>query len=149
MGQKSFKVFKNSYYNVLKQVFALSRTAKHLDTLKEECPGIHTICVDVGNWNATREAVQRITPIHLLVNNAAVAIVEPALEASPENFDFLFSVNVKAVMNITQVVCKDLVKRNLRGSVVNVSSQASHRALKNHLTYASTKAALDMMTKVI
>ena len=82
------------------------------------------------------------------MNNAAAAVVEPALKAASENFDFLFNVNVKAVMNITQVVCKDLVKRNLRGSVVNISSQASQSALKNHLIYGSSKASLDMMTKV-
>ena len=52
-------------------------------------------------------------------------------------------------MNITQVVCNDLVKRNLKGSVVNLSSINGQRAFKNDLLYGSAKTALDMMTKVI
>ena len=93
--------------------------------------------------------IQKITPIQLLVNNAAVAIVGPALEAEEEDFDLIFNTNLKAVMNVTQVVCNDLVKRSMKGSVVNLSSIAGQRAFKDRLLYGSVKAGVDMMTKVI
>lgn len=131
------------------EVFVLSRTASHLESLKSECPRLTTICVDLSDWTATREAVQKITPIHLLVNNAAAVVLEPFLEVAPETFDHLFNVNVKAVMNLSQVVAGDLVTRELRGSVVNISSQAGQRAIKDHTIYCSTKAALDMLTKMM
>ena len=105
--------------------------------------------MDLSNWQATREAVQKITPIHLLVNNAGIIIRVPALEAKEEDFDLLYNTNLKAVMNITQVVCNDLVDRGLKGSVVNLSSIAGQRAIKDRLLYGPPKAALDMMTKVI
>ena len=126
----------------------MSRTKHHLDTLKNECPQIQTICVDLADWNATQDAIKKITPIHLLVNNAAIAKCDPVLEATPEDFDRHFNVNVKAVMNVIQIVASDLVNRKLKGNIVNISSQAGQRALKNHLIYCSAKAALDMMTKV-
>jgi len=131
------------------QVFALSRTKSHLDTLKAECPAITTVCCDLANWDDARQAVSSLLPIHLLVNNAAMAKLGHTLEATPEDFDALFNVNVKALMNCTQVVGKDLVARNLKGSIVNISSQAGQRALGDHLIYCSTKAAVDMMTKVM
>ena len=93
--------------------------------------------------------IQKITPIQLLVNNAAILNICSALEAKEEDVDLVYNVNLKSVMNITQVVCNDLVKRDLKGSVVNLSSITGHRALKDFLVYGSAKAALDMMTKVI
>jgi hypothetical protein len=37
----------------------------------------------------------------------------------------LFAVNVKAVINVSQVVVEGMIKRKSGGSIVNVSSQAS------------------------
>ncbi|KAF2360999.1 NAD(P)-binding domain, partial [Trinorchestia longiramus] len=129
------------------QVFALSRTQASLDSLKAENPSIEIVCADVSDWSATREVVKKVTPIHLLVNNAAVASLSSVLEASPEDFDLLFNVNVKSIMNVTQVVASDLISRNMKGSIVNMSSQAGSRALENHLIYSATKAAVDSFTR--
>lgn len=37
----------------------------------------------------------------------------------------VFEVNVKAVLNISQVVAKNMVENGTHGSIVNISSQAS------------------------
>ncbi|KAA0187341.1 hypothetical protein HAZT_HAZT010878 [Hyalella azteca] len=129
------------------EVVALSRTQENLDSLKAENPSIEIICVDLADWNATREAVQKVTPIHLLVNNAAVALLAPVLEATPQEFDSSFNLNVKSILNVTQVVASDLVDRKLKGSIVNLSSQAAQRALKDHIVYCGTKAAVDAFTR--
>lgn len=131
------------------EVFALSKTLANLESLKQECPSINIICLDIGSWAEAREAVKKITPVHLLVNNAAYSEVAPFLEATPECFDKMFNVNVKAILNISQVVAGDLVARQLRGSIVNLSSQAGQRALQDHTVYCSAKGAVEMMTKVM
>ncbi|KAK3881068.1 hypothetical protein Pcinc_014465 [Petrolisthes cinctipes] len=131
------------------EVFALSKTEANLSSLKEECPSITTITIDMTNWEATREAVKKITPIHMLVNNAGTNILLPFLDATPESFDLMFNLNVKAVMNVSQIVASDLITRQLKGSIVSISSQAGQRAFKDHTVYCSTKGALDMMTKVM
>ena len=115
------------------QVFAIDKISENLDTLKSECPNINTICLDLSNWQETREAVQKILPIQFLVNNAAIGLLAPALEANQEDFDLIYNVNLKPVMNITQVVCNDLVKRDLKGSVVNMSSITGHMAFKDNM----------------
>lgn len=130
-------------------VVALSKTAANLESLKAECPSLTTVCVDLSDWDATREAVKKLTPIQLLVNNAAACELQPFLEAPPESFDKQFNVNVKALMNVSQVVAGDLIAKGQRGSIVNLSSQAGQRALGNHTIYCTTKAAVDMMTKMM
>jgi len=128
---------------------AVSRTEEDLISLKEECPSIETVCVDVGDWNETRVAIQKVLPIDALVNNAAIAEIHPMLEVTPESFDRQFNINVKAVVNVSQVVVEDLKRRNVGGSIVHVSSQASQAALDGHLVYCGTKGALDIMGKVM
>lgn len=131
------------------EVIALSKSSENLKKLISLDPKIKTICVDLQDWNATRKAVQSILPIDLLVNNAGVAKLSPFLNATPEEFDLTFNVNVKAIMNVSQVVAKNMIERKIRGSIINVSSQASHAALKDHAVYCSSKGAVDMLSKTM
>ena len=48
---------------------------------------------------------------------------------------------------IQQIVAKDLISRGLKGTIVNMSSQAGQRAMEDHILYGATKATLDHMTK--
>ncbi|CAG7731794.1 unnamed protein product, partial [Allacma fusca] len=130
-------------------VIALTKTQANLDSLKAECPSIETVCADVGNWDETREAVKSVLPIHALVNNAAIAEVAPFLQTTPESFDRQFNINVKSILNVSQVVAQDMIDRKAGGVIVQVSSQASQAALKDHVVYAGTKGALDIMAKIM
>lgn len=129
------------------EVYTVSRSEESLKSLEQQHPGIKTIPLDVSDWDKTRKVVEGLEPIHLLVNNAAIGVVTPVLEATEKQFDDVYSVNVKPIINITQAVAKGLITRKESGSVVNISSQASQRALPNHLIYGSSKAAVDMITK--
>lgn len=53
--------------------------------LKE--PAIQTVCIDLCDIEATLKTVESIGDIHLLVNNAGIAILGPFEEAKPEDFD--------------------------------------------------------------
>nr|XP_058902996.1 L-xylulose reductase isoform X2 [Kogia breviceps] len=68
------------------QVVAVSRTQADLDSLVRECPGVEPVCVDLGDWEATERALGGVGPVDLLVNNAAVALLQPFLEVTKEVF---------------------------------------------------------------
>lgn len=129
------------------QVFALSRTKVNLDSLVATDPRIQAVCIDLRDWDAIRKAVQSILPIDLLVNNAGVGYLLPFVDATLEQFDLTFDVNVKAVLNVSQIVAKNMIERKSGGGIVNVSSQAGQAALKDHAVYCASKGALDMLTK--
>ncbi|XP_008826501.1 L-xylulose reductase isoform X1 [Nannospalax galili] len=130
-------------------VVAVSRTRTDLDSLVRECPGVEPVCVDLGDWEATEKALGNVGPVDLLVNNAAVALLQPFLEVTKEACDTSFQVNFRAVIQVSQIVAKSMIARGVPGAIVNVSSQASQRALTNHSVYCSTKSALDMLTKMM
>ncbi|XP_004639521.1 L-xylulose reductase [Octodon degus] len=131
------------------RVVAVSRTQADLDSLVSECSGVEPVCVDLADWEATERALSSVGPVDLLVNNAGVALLQPFLEVTKEAYDMSFDVNLRAVIQVSQIVAKSMIARGVPGAIVNVSSQASQRALANHGVYCSTKGALDMLTKVM
>ncbi|KAJ0177187.1 hypothetical protein K1T71_007196 [Dendrolimus kikuchii] len=130
-------------------IVALSRTRSHLESLQSEYPSIDIVDVDIGDWEKTRKVVESLGHFDALVNNAAVAYCDPFLECSPETFDKTFDVNVKAVLNISQIVARKMVENKTHGTIVNLSSQASKAALKDHTIYSASKAALDAITRAM
>jgi|EP01047_Picozoa_sp_COSAG01_P046666 L-xylulose reductase len=128
-------------------VIALSRCEQDLRALQEEI-ACETICVDLEDSTATKAALAEIGRVDLLVNNAAIALNEPFFDVSVENFDKCFAVNVRSVMVVTQIIARGMATRG-SGSIVNVSSQSSFRALQDHTVYCATKGALDQMTRVV
>jgi D-sorbitol dehydrogenase (acceptor) len=85
--------------------------------------------------------------VNVLVNNAAIFDMAPILEADLNQFDRLFSINVRAMFVMMQGVAKSLVLRNEGGVIINFSSQAGRRgeALVSH--YCATKAAVISYTQ--
>ena len=69
------------------EVYGISRTQKHLDSLVAERPSIKTFSQDITKWNETKALVESLPTMDGLVNNAGTNILEPALEVSEESFD--------------------------------------------------------------
>ncbi|XP_030840291.1 L-xylulose reductase-like [Strongylocentrotus purpuratus] len=129
-------------------VTALTRSQADLDTLKQEVPGIETICLDVHDWDKTNEVLSPLPPFDLLVNSAGVSSGESCLEVSAEAYDNVMMINHRAILQITKIVAKGMIAKGEGGSIVNLSSIASLQGLTNHAVYASSKGALDSYTKV-
>lgn len=68
-------------------VYALSKSAQHLESLAKEEPGVKTVNVDLEDWDATRKVVEAIARIDLLVNNAGVNVLESFLDIQQDSFD--------------------------------------------------------------
>jgi NAD(P)-dependent dehydrogenase (short-subunit alcohol dehydrogenase family) len=130
------------------QVVALSRTEKDLQSLKEEI-ACDAIVAELADPDSARRAAEQAGKIDLLVNNAAIAILEPFLETTVEAWDKTMAVNLRAVMIVSQVVAKQMIERGVAGSIVNVSSMASFQALHAHAAYCASKAGLDQLTAVM
>lgn len=130
------------------EVVALSRTQDDLDALAEEIP-CKTIAVDLADAEATVKAAEEAGAIDLLVNNAGIAILESFLETSVEAFDKSMAVNVRAVMQVSQVVARGMIERGTGGVIVNVSSQSSMRAVQDHTSYCTSKGGLDQLTRMM
>jgi 2-deoxy-D-gluconate 3-dehydrogenase len=101
-----------------------------------------------GPRHAGRVAVEAWGGIDILVNNAGIAIVEPLLEMTAEDWDLVQSVNLRAPFLLAQVLVPGMIERRM-GKVINVSSQTSDIALVDHGAYAASKNGLNALSKVM
>lgn len=131
------------------EVYALSRTKSDLDSLVAEMPGIHPICADMLNLKDTVAALEALGGIQLLVNNAGFVVLESFLEVTEESYDKIMDINLKAALFLSQSIAKKMIAEGKGGSIVNISSQASQVALKDHTVYCASKGALDQLTRMM
>jgi L-xylulose reductase len=130
------------------QVVAVSRTQSDLDDLQQEID-CETIVADLGKAAEARQMAEQAGEVDLLVNNAAIAILEPFLETKVESWDTTMAINLRAAFIVSQAVAKRMIERGVAGSIVNVSSMSSFQALPDHAAYAASKAGLDQLSKVM
>ena len=84
------------------------------------------------------ETIKHFGKLDVLVNNAGVVIQDNVAEIKLSEFDRIFDINVRSVIVLTQLCIPHLEKT--KGNVVNVSSVAGLRAVRNVLTYCMSKA---------
>lgn len=92
-------------------------------------------------------ALDRFGPIHVLFNNAAVFDMAPLLDADERMYHRLFDVNVKGMFFVMQAVLRQMVDRGIKGSVINLASQAGRRGEALVAHYCATKAAVISYTQ--
>jgi L-xylulose reductase len=129
-------------------VIAISRTEADLLSLREAA-GCQILPADLANVEEARRAAEAAGTVDYLVNNAGISILQPFLEARVEDFDHIMAVNVRAVLVISQVIARNMIRNGIAGAIVNVSSQSSMRAVKDHTAYCTSKCALDQLTRMM
>lgn len=101
---------------------------------------------DVAAFDAAIVAADAQTPLHTLVNNAGVGFSAPLLEVTPEQFDRLMSINLRAVFFGIQAAARVMVPRGT-GSVVNLASTSGFTASTTPMVpYDTSKGAVRMLT---
>jgi NAD(P)-dependent dehydrogenase (short-subunit alcohol dehydrogenase family) len=101
-----------------------------------------------GPRAAAARALEAWGTIDILVNNAGIAIVNPILETTAEEWDLVQAVNLRAPFLLAQALAPRMIEQR-RGKIVNVSSQTSGVALTLHGAYAASKNGLNALTKVM
>ncbi|GMH18308.1 hypothetical protein Nepgr_020149 [Nepenthes gracilis] len=84
--------------------------------------------------------------LHVLVNNVATSIYKPTVDCSAEDFSTIVATNFESTFHLCQL-SHPLLKASGAGCIVNVSSLAGVVALRVSSAYASTKGAMNQLTK--
>lgn len=63
-------------------------------------------------------------------------------------FDKVIDINARGTLLVTKYASIGMIRAGRGGAIVNVSSQASLVGLAGHISYASSKGAVDAMTRV-
>ncbi|RAU22541.1 NADP-dependent 3-hydroxy acid dehydrogenase [Paramagnetospirillum kuznetsovii] len=123
------------------------RRQDRLDALKAELTTpAYAGPLDVRDRTAATSFIDNLPnefkKIDLLVNNAGLALgLEPAQNASLDDWETMIDTNLKGLMYMTRAVLPGMVERN-RGHVVNISSVAGTYPYPGGNMYGATKAAV-------
>jgi NAD(P)-dependent dehydrogenase (short-subunit alcohol dehydrogenase family) len=135
-------------------VVATVRSEENLEELEAEGRGERFVVrvVDVTDEDQVKELVSstvaRFGALNGIVNNAAVLIPGTILDASVEDYQKTFDVNVKGVFLGCKYAIPELLEAG-GGSIVNIGSVNSLGAEKLLTTYTASKGAVLMLTKAV
>jgi NAD(P)-dependent dehydrogenase (short-subunit alcohol dehydrogenase family) len=101
--------------------------------------------VDVSSPVAVAQAFASIEKVDVLVNSAGIANVGDILKVTVDDFDRVFSVNVKGTFLAMQAALP-LMLRQGGGAIVNLASTASKIGIADRFAYSMSKGAVYTMT---
>jgi len=134
------------------QVVATVHKKSSLPGLKVDNDNLVARVVDVADEQQVKDviafAVRTFGKLDGIVNNAGVLIPGTILDASVEDYQRTFDVNVKGVFLGSKYAIPELIKAG-GGSIVNFGSINSIGAEKLLATYTASKGAVLTLTKAI
>jgi L-xylulose reductase len=128
-------------------VYAAGRDAEKLTTLAAET-GARPIVFDLASEDEILAAVSGLDLWGVVNCSGFGGEIATPQDTDIAVFDKVMSVNARGSLLVIKHVTPGMIERGAGGSIVNVSSQASLVALSGHISYGSSKAALDNITRV-
>jgi NAD(P)-dependent dehydrogenase (short-subunit alcohol dehydrogenase family) len=141
------------------------RRVERLKTLRAEIEAdggdAHVVPLDVTDHDGIKSAVAHteteMGTIDILVNNSGVALTQRLTEVTPDDFDYIFDVNVRGAFFVAQEVAKRMIARSkgaapgtfTGGRIVNIASMAGLKVVPQIGVYAMSKAAVVHMTRAM
>ncbi len=127
-------------------VFATDINMDALSTIRDE--NIETFELDARNDKSVKEGVSHAAP-DVLFNCAGFVHNGTILDATDEDLDFAFDLNVHSMVRTIKAALPGMLKQG-GGSIINMSSAASSViGAPNRFIYGTTKAAVVGLTKSV
>ena len=109
-----------------------------------------SLCINLGEPKSISDNIDYVIKhngkIDILVNNAGVSQRKDFLTLTPFDLDYLWKINVRGTMLMTQSVIKHMLSKKY-GKIINISSIGGQWGGKEQVHYAATKAAIINFTQ--
>ena len=131
------------------------RSAERGSTLADELSSLGTPAIfvesDMEDPDCPREIVaacrERFGRVDGLVNVAAYTYRSTILSETPEEWDRMMAINVKAPFFLIQEAVRLMIETGTGGSIVNIGSTSGFGGQAKLASYSVSKGALNVMTK--
>tara|TARA_B100000945_G_scaffold96769_1_gene75681 strand:+ start:4642 stop:5397 length:756 start_codon:yes stop_codon:yes gene_type:complete len=132
------------------EVILTARSSKQLENVRNEIitsggkASFHT--ADLLKMESINE-LKKLGPFNILVNNAGSNIPEHFCDVTEENFDKVMMLNVKSAFFIAQAVAQGMLEYDIKGSIINISSQMGIVGGEKRTVYCTSKHAMEGFSK--
>lgn len=128
-------------------VIASGRNEEALEALAKET-GCRALPFDLTLEDSVKDALEGLDLYGVVNCGGFGGEIATPMDTDIDVFDKVISINARGSLLVTKYASQSMIRLGKGGSIVNVSSQASLVALKGHISYGSSKAALDNITRV-
>jgi len=108
------------------------------------------LVMDIAKPDEIRAGVAAVTKkfgtLDIMVNCAAICLVDPLLEVTPDRWDQVFDVNARGAFFCMTTAAEVMLPKKF-GRIITISTPASKLAVSNFATYGASKAAVDSFTR--
>jgi len=127
------------------------RGAKTVEEIRAAGGVADSISSDLHDAASARAVAKRATElgnghVDILINNAGIFPFGPTHETTEDLFDRVYSLNVKVPYFLVAELAPLMATRR-KGAIVNVSTMVADYGVAGMSLYASSKAALNLLTK--
>ncbi len=128
-------------------VIAAGRNPADLEKFAGD-PALRTVAFDLTSEDSIKAALEGLDVWGVVNCGGFGGEIATPQDTDIDVFDKVISINARGARLVTKYVARTMIAAGKGGSIVNVSSQASLVALSGHVSYGSSKAALDNITRV-
>lgn len=130
-------------------VVAAARRVDRLQELAAEHPSIRAVALDVTDPTSVADLAAGLTDVALLVNNAGGAIgTDPIERANPDDWQWMYDVNVIGVLRVTQALLPAL-EAGAGGHIIVMSSTAGHIVYEGGGGYTAAKHGATVVAETL
>lgn len=129
------------------KVIASGRDQDMLDALAGET-GCRTLAFDLTSEDSVKGALDGLDLWGVVNCGGFGGEIATPMDTDIDVFDKVIAINTRGALLVTKYASRSMIRLGKGGAIVNVSSQAALVALKSHISYGASKAALDNITRV-
>jgi L-xylulose reductase len=128
-------------------VIASGRSEETLENLATGT-GARVLAFNLSSEDSVRDALDGLDLWGVVNCGGFGGEIATPMDSDIAVFDQVINVNARGARLVIKYASRSMIRLGKGGSIVNVSSQASLVALPGHISYGSSKAALDNITRV-
>jgi NAD(P)-dependent dehydrogenase (short-subunit alcohol dehydrogenase family) len=127
----------------------LKEAKKEIEAENRRCLALPINLTKLDQINRmTETAVKEMGKIDILANIAGVTIHKPSVDMTEQDWDFVHSINLKALFFCCQSVGKVMLQQG-SGRIINMSSTFSQVGRAGRVAYSTSKAGVSNLTKTL
>lgn len=145
IGEEIAKEFyKNGHY-----LYLLVHKKKNINKLKKlfSSTRVKIFSGNINDQKLIKKISKEIPYVNNLINNAAVTNKKFFSDITFTEINNVINTNFISAFILSQIFSKKMIKKKIKGCIVNIGSQLGKVGAKNRTIYCSSKFALEGLTK--
>jgi glucose 1-dehydrogenase len=138
---------------VINYAHAKDKANEVLQTIQNNKGNAIIIQADVSQYQQAmgliQQTVEHFQRLDIMVNNAGMEIHSPFVDVTEEQFDRVISVDLKGAFFCAQAAAREMIKRNIKGRIINISSVHEDLPMPQNVPYCCAKGGMRMLMRTI